>query len=324
MQREVVRVITPGTVTDAALLDDKETRLLAAVTLTPTIGLAWLDLAGGRFSLAELTDTEALSAELERLKPAELLLAEDVEAPAWLAAAAGARRRPPWHFDPGTGKRLLCSQFGTQDLRGFDAEDAPAAVGAAGCLLQYVKDTQRAHVPHVRTLHRERREHALIMDAPTRRNLEIETSLGARAEYTLAGLMDRSATPMGSRLLRRWLNRPIRDRAELVLRQQAIEILLDAKPVQALQGVLKELGDLERILTRVALRSARPRDLAQLRDGLEHLPELKRLVASLPAERLQQLAGKCGEHATERSLLAGALVETPPVLLRDGGFIAAG
>ena len=179
--REVVRIVTPGTLTDAALLDDRETRLLAAVTFTPRIGLAWLDLAGGRFSLTELADLESLHAELERLKPAELLLAEDLDAPPWLAGIAGARRRPPWHFDPGTGKRLLCEQLGTLDLSGFDAEDAPAGVGAAGCLLQYAKDTQRAALPHLRALSRERREQAVILDAQTRRNLEIEASLGARA-----------------------------------------------------------------------------------------------------------------------------------------------
>jgi DNA mismatch repair protein MutS len=219
--REVVRVVTPGTLTDAALLADKETRLLAALTFTPTLGLAWLDLAGGRFSLTELGELEALHAELERLKPAELLISEEADVPAWLANTPGLRRRPPWHFDPGTGKRLLCEQFGTRDLSGFDAEDAPAAVGAAGCLLQYAKDTQRAALPHLRSLTRERREQAVIMDAVTRRNLEIETSAGGRDEYTLAGLMDRCATPMGSRLLRRWLNRPIRDHAELDRRQQA-------------------------------------------------------------------------------------------------------
>jgi DNA mismatch repair protein MutS len=322
--REVVRVITPGTVTDAALLEEKETRLLAALTFTPRIGVAWLDLAGGRFSLAELDDLDSLHAELERLKPAELLLAEDAEPPAWLAQTPGLRRRPPWHFDPGTAKRLLCAQFGTQDLRGFDAEDALAAVGAAGCLLQYVKDTQRAQVPHLRTLHRERREQAVLIDAQTRRNLEIETSLGERAEYTLAGLVDRCATAMGSRQLRRWLNRPIRDRAELKRRQQAVELLHQRGPLEDTQFILKEIGDLERVLTRVALRSARPRDLAQLRDGLERLPDLREHFAACAAERVQALVAKCGAHEAERDLLHRALVEAPPALLRDGGVIAAG
>jgi DNA mismatch repair protein MutS len=319
-----VRVVTPGTLTDAALLADKETRLLAAVTFAPRIGLAWLDLAGGRFSLTELVDLDALHAEIERLTPAELLLAEDADAPAWLASRPGARRRPPWHFDPGTGRRLLCEQFGTLDLSGFDAEDAAAGVGAAGCLLQYAKDTQRAALPHLLGLNRERREQAVILDAQTRRNLEIEASLGARAEYTLAGLMDRCATAMGSRLLRRWLNRPIRDHAELKLRQQAVDTLQQHGSVTAFQDVLKEIGDLERILTRIGLRSARPRDLANLRDSLARLPELRRLAAPLAAERLQTLAARCGEHAAEQALLKRALVETPPVLLRDGGVIATG
>jgi DNA mismatch repair protein MutS len=322
--REVVRIVTPGTLTDAALLADKETRLLAAVTFTPAIGLAWLDLAGGHFSLTEPADLDALHAEIERLKPAEILLAEDADAPDWLATLPGTRRRPPWHFDPGTGKRLLCEQLGTRDLSGFDAEDAPSGVGAAGCLLQYAKDTQRAALPHLRALSRERREQAVILDAQTRRNLEIEASLGARAEYTLAGLMDRCATAMGSRLLRRWLNRPIRDHAELKRRQQAVQVLEQAGAVATLQAVLEEIGDLERILTRVGLRSARPRDLTSLRDSLARLPELKRLVAPLTAERLSALERQCGEHAAEHVLLTRALVETPPVLLRDGGVIAEG
>jgi DNA mismatch repair protein MutS len=322
--REVVRVLTPGTLTDAALLADKETRLLAAVVPGAPVGLAWLDLAGGRFSLTELADFDALHAELERLKPAELLLPEDADVPPWLAGTSGVRRRPPWHFDAGTGKRLLCAQLGTLDLAGFDAEDTLAAVGAAGCLLQYAKDTQRAALPHLRTLQRERREQAVILDAATRRNLEIETTLGRSDEFTLAGLMDRCATAMGSRLLRRWLNRPIRERGELKRRQQAVDVLRTGGPLAALAALLKNIGDLERILTRVALRSARPRDLAHLRDSLAELPGLKALVAPLAAERVKALAAQCGEHAEQRALLARALVETPPVLLRDGGVIAEG
>ncbi|HEY8521751.1 MAG TPA: DNA mismatch repair protein MutS, partial [Gammaproteobacteria bacterium] len=331
MEREVVRVVTPGTLTDAALLDDKESRLLAAVAVgdgrgrkEPPIGLAWLDLAAGRFCLMELDGAEALAAELERLRPAELLVAETEEPPPWLKQSNGVRSRPPWHFDADTGKRLLCAHFGTTDLTGFDAEDIPAAVGAAGCLLQYVKDTQRSELPHIRTLTRERREQALIMDAQTRRNLEIEASLGPRADFTLAALLDRCATPMGSRLLRRWLNRPIRDRAELAQRQDAVELLRERANLEALHEILREIGDLERILTRVALRSARPRDLAQLRDGLAQLPAVKEALAPVGAERLRALLGRCGDHGAEHELLRAALVETPPVLLRDGDVIAPG
>src|SRR5690606_15064628 len=318
--REVVRIVTPGTLNDAALLDDKETRHLAAVKLGAKIGLAWLDLAGGRFSIDELADLDALAAELERLRPAELLVSEDVDEPGWLLKMPAVRTRPPWHFDEDTGRRLLCEQFRVRDLAGYDAEDAPDAIGAAGCLMQYVKDTQRSQVPHLKGLTRERRDDALIMDVATRRNLEIETSLGGRPEFTLAGIMDRCATPMGSRLLRRWLNRPIRDRRELAARQQAVATLLEAVEAAAIREVLAEVCDLERILTRVALGSARPRDLAQLRDGLARVPDLKARIHALAGAaagsepRLATLAAQCGEHDTERALLARAIVESPPVL----------
>ena len=227
VERRVVRVITPGTLTDEALLAEKQASFLAAVHLGQPLGLAWLDLASGRFSVVELEDMESLQGELERLKPAELLLAEDGTVPTWLAQLPGIRRRPPWHFDSGSGHGLLCAQFGTRDLAGFDAEGATAAISAAGCLMQYVKDTQRSAVPHIRGLSRERRDDALIMDAVTRRNLEIDASLGQRDELTLAGLMDRCAAPMGSRLLRSWLNRPIRDHEVLRTRQQAVETLCE-------------------------------------------------------------------------------------------------
>ncbi len=327
--REVVRIVTPGTLTDAALIDDRETRHLVAVTLGERIGVAWLDLAGGRFCVDELHDVDALAAELERLKPAELLISEDAAEPAWLLKMPALRTRPPWHFDADSGHRLLCAQFGVRDLAGYDAEDIPAAIGAAGCLMQYVNDTQRAQVPHLRGLKRERRDDALIMDVATRRNLEIETSLGGRAEFTLAGIMDRCATAMGSRLLRRWLNRPIRDRRELAARQQAVATLLNAGESSGIGAPLAEICDLERILTRIALASARPRDLAQLRDSLELIPALRSalrgvLGAADHESRIAALAERCQEHAAERALLAQAIVPEPPALLRDGGVIAEG
>jgi len=322
--REVVRVVTPGTITDAALLEDRETRLLAAIALGKTIGLAWLDLAGGRMWLTELDDQDALIGELERLKPAEILLSEDAALPGWLAERAGLRLRPPWHFDAETGERLARAQFGTLDLAGFDADDVPAAVGAAGCLLQYIKDTQRAQVPHIKQLTRERHDEAVILDAQSRRNLEIETSVSGKHEYTLAGLMDRCTTPMGSRLLRQWLNRPLRDRLCLRKRQQAVAAVLARGLSRALAESLEPIGDLERILARVALRSARPRDLAQLRDGLAALPNLKHLLATLDSARHSELIAACSEHRAENALLESALVPAPPQIIRDGGVIAAG
>jgi DNA mismatch repair protein MutS len=322
--REVVRIVTPGTVTDEALLDTQECRWLAAVQLGTPIGLAWLDLASGDFRLLELDDLAALASELERLKPAELLVADAQDLPSWLTERAGLRERPPWHFEHTTAHRQLCAQFGTRDLAGFDAEDAPAAVGAAGCLLQYVQDTQRSAVPHLRGLVRERREDTVLMDAVTRRNLEIDTSLGGRPELTLAGLMDRCRTPMGSRRLRQWLGRPLRDRTALGLRLQAVQALRESPALEPLRGSLGEICDLERGLARIALRSARPRDLAQLRDGLAQLPALRTALAAIDSPRLARLREDCAEHTDLHALLMRALVETPPVLIRDGGVIAPG
>ncbi len=325
VERQVVRVITPGTLTDEALLDQNRSNYLAAVhSGRDATGLAWLDLASGHFSVMELPAADDLQGELARLNPAEVLVSEDATVPSWLEARVGLSRRAPWHFDAETGRRALCRQFGTEDLAGFDVEDIPAAVAAAGCLLQYVKDTQRSAVPHIRGLNHERRDQAVIMDAATRRNLEIDSSLGQRDEYTLAGLMDHCATPMGSRLLKRWLNRPIRDRQTVRSRQQAVATLREPGLVAELQAGLKEIGDLERILTRIALRSARPRDLAQLRRALKDLPTVRTAVAALDSPHLAALADRCGHHDEQRALLEAALVETPPIFIRDGGVIASG
>lgn len=325
VERQVVRVITPGTLTDEALLVSKHANYLAAIhSDNDTTGIAWMDLSSGQFSVMQLAATDDLHGEIERLKPSEILFSEDATAPQWLAQSAGLRSRPPWHFDAESGQRALCQQFGTQDLAGFDADNIPAAIGAAGCLLQYVKDTQRSAVPHLRGLTRERREQAVIMDATTRRNLEIDSSLGADNEYTLAGIMDRCATPMASRLLRVWLNRPIRNRRTLEFRQQAVAALHSSGRPGELTSSLAEIGDLERILTRVALRSARPRDLAQLRHALQHLPSVATSISMLDSPHLSMLIEHCGQHDSQRTLLEAALVETPPILARDGGVIATG
>ena len=324
--REVVRIVTPGTLTEDALLDSKRASHLAAINLdrTGTVGLAWLDMASGRFAIAELADSDSLRGELERLRPAETLLSEDALPPGWLSDFDGLRERPPWHFDPETAERSLCRQFGTRDLSGFDAEDAPIAVGAAGCLLQYVKDTQRSAAPHIREMVRERRGDAIVMDAATRRNLEIEVTSAARSEFSLVGLMDHCATPMGSRLLRHWINRPIRNRDALRQRQQAIEASIHAGSAEPLHTTLRDVGDMERILARVGLRSARPRDLAQLRHALGELPGVTARVARLDSPRLDDLVRSCGDHGAQLELLDRAIAVEPPVTLKDGGVIAEG
>ncbi|MET0084560.1 MAG: DNA mismatch repair protein MutS [Sedimenticola sp.] len=325
VERKVVRVVTPGTVTDEALLEERRDNLLAALLeLDGHFGLATLDLSGGRFVIQQMASEEALAGELERLRPAELLLPEDYALPATAPHQGGITHRPAWHFDHDTAERLLTRQFGTRDLGGFGCADQPLAVTAAGCLLQYVEETQRSALPHIRGLSVERREDAIIIDAATRRNLELDHSLSGQPQHTLAGILDRTATPMGSRLLRRWLNRPLRDIRRVRERHDAIAQLLEKHAHPALQEQLQGIGDIERILARIALKSARPRDLATLRDSLAGLPELQQQLGSLDAPLLNSLAEDAGTHPDVVDLLHRAVIETPPMLIRDGGVLAEG
>ncbi|MDE1984778.1 MAG: DNA mismatch repair protein MutS, partial [Gammaproteobacteria bacterium] len=325
VERKVVRIVTPGTVTDEGLLEERRDNLLAALHMQAAhYGIAALDLGSGRFTLLEVDGDEALAAELERLKPAELLFSEDAMLPRALSERPGARRRPPWHFDAGAATRLLTTQFKTRDLAGFGCEDLPAAVAAAGALLQYVQETQRTALPHITGLSVERRDEALILDAATRRNLEIETSFSDRPEHTLAGVMDRTVTSMGARLLRRWLSRPLRDHALLRQRYHAVATLQEDRCYEALRETLNGIGDLERILARVALKSARPRDLAQLRYALGELPGLQAQLKPLDSPLITSLAGDTGEHPEVHALLRKAIIENPPALVRDGGVVADG
>ncbi|MGH8293669.1 MAG: DNA mismatch repair protein MutS, partial [Gammaproteobacteria bacterium] len=325
VERRVVRIVTPGTVTDEALLEERRDNLLAALHARDThYGLAALDLGSGRFTVLELDGNEPLAAELERLKPAELLYNEDAVLPRAVTERPGARHRPPWHFEAATATRLLTAQFKTRDLAGFGCEELPAAVAAAGALLQYVQETQRTALPHITGLSVERRDEALILDAGTRRNLEIETSFADRPEHTLAGIMDRTVTAMGSRLLRRWLNRPLRDHALLRKRYHAIATLQEDRRYEALRETLNGIGDLERILARVALRSARPRDLAHLRYALGELPALQAQLKPLDSPLIAALAQDTGEHPESHALLRKDIVENPAALIREGGVIAEG
>jgi DNA mismatch repair protein MutS len=323
VERQVVRVVTPGTVTDDALLEARRDTLLAALSSSgDRFGLAWLELASGRFHALEATGLEALAAELERLRPAELLVAEDAPAVARSGSAGAVRERPPWHFEAGSAERQLTEQFGTRDLAGFGLAHKPLAVGAAGCLLNYVRETQKSALPHLRGIRCEERDEALQLDAATRRNLELDASLSGRPDSTLVGVLDRTATAMGGRELRRWIQRPLRPRAPREHRLQAVEAFLDTGLHQAVHGLLRQVGDVERILARVALRSARPRDLAGLRDALGLLPELQSVLLGLDAPLLEQLARESGAHPDVHALLATAVVPTPPALLREGGVIA--
>ena len=329
VERQVVRVITPGTVTDDALLEQRRETLLAAVTRRPgkdgvSFGLAWLDLAAGRFTVLEADGEAALDAELERLKPAELLIPEDHARELGALVDGAARVRPPWHFELSSASRLLTDQLGTLDLRGFGVDDLPLAISAAGALLQYVRETQKTTLPHITRLAVEERGDALHLDAATRRNLEIDASLSGQDSATLFALLDATVTPMGSRQLRRWLNRPLTDSQELRRRYQALALLVDARRFEGLREPLRAIGDVERILSRVALRSARPRDLTALRASILALPALRAVLKRIEAPLIVELTAAVDEHPDVANLLQRAIAEEPSVVLRDGDVIALG
>ncbi len=325
VERRVTRVVTPGTLSDEALLDARQDNLLAAVYGSASAyGLGILDISSGRFTVSEVEDREALAAELERLQPAELLVPEGSPLATLFGERNGTRTRPPWEFDQETAERLLNEQFGTRDLRGFGVDGRTLALCAAGCLLQYARDTQRSLLPHIRAISLEQRDDAVILDAASRRNLEISTNLSGNSDNTLAAVIDSTVTPMGGRLLRRWLHRPLRDRGVLAARQEAVGALLTDYRYEGLRGPLADVGDVERILARVALRSARPRDLARLRAALQVLPALEPLLGEVPADRVRELADAARPQPETCALLERAVIDEPPAVIRDGGVIREG
>jgi DNA mismatch repair protein MutS len=325
VDRQVVRVVTPGTLTDEALLPESRDNLIAAIFCSGQhAGIAWMDLAGGRFRLNEVMSADALAGEIERLRPVELILSEDQPPADRWREGVRISARPPWHFDLESATRLLCSQFGTRDLSGFGCDDMALGVAAAGALLQYVADTQKTALPHLQSIAVEQIVDAIVMDGPTRRNLELDQSLSGHHEHTLAGVMDRCRTPMGSRLLRRWIQRPLRDQQLLRARGHATETVILRRLTDSLQQALRGVGDVERILSRVALRSARPRDLRQLQSALSQLPELRRTLQTADSPLLQSLLEQISDHPRQRELLKKAIVDNPPMLIRDGGVIADG
>ena len=332
VERQVTRIVTPGTVTDDALLDEhRETLVCAVHRAGDDFGIARLELASGRFLCMEVSGGEALAAELERIDPAEVLVAEDADTltgGADLAEVANRGRPtsvqelPPWYFEEDAAESRLTEQFGTRDLSGFGCEQARLAVAAAGALLHYVQETQRGALPHVQGLRLERHDDAIVLDAVSRRNLELTVSLSGERGRALVDVLDRTATPMGGRLLRRWLGRPLRDHTRLRLRHQCIGALIAAGVPDRLREKLRDIGDVERILSRVALRSARPRDLSQLGAALARLPSLHGAVTGVDSPLLAEVLDAIGEFPDVSAWLGRAIVESPPLWLRDGGVIA--
>ncbi|MEH0373505.1 DNA mismatch repair protein MutS [Vibrio mimicus] len=325
VERKVVRIVTPGTVTDEALLSERVDNLIAAIYHhNGRFGYATMDITSGRFQLSEPQTEEEMAAELQRTSPRELLFPEDFAPVHLMANRQGNRRRPIWEFELATAKQQLNQQFGTRDLVGFGVEQAQLGLCAAGCLIQYVKDTQRTALPHIRSLTWDRQDQSVILDAATRRNLELTYNLAGGTDNTLADVLDHCATPMGSRMLKRWIHQPMRDSATLNQRLDAIGELKEAALYAELHPVLKQIGDIERILARLALRSARPRDLARLRHAMQQLPELHTLLTELEQPHLAQLRTHAQPMDDLCDLLERAIKENPPVVIRDGGVIADG
>ncbi len=325
VERKVVRVVTPGTVSDEALLADKQDNLIVAIFQHKEhFGLSYLDMTSGRFVITEPRTPEQLQAELQRLSPAELLYNESFTNTELFSNYKGLRRRSDWEFDLDTAKSLLNKQFGTKELTGFGVADSPLGLAAAGCLFQYVKDSQRTAMPHIRAIIAESANAGVILDAATRRNLELTQNLQGGIENTLAAILDKAATPMGSRLLKRWLHFPLRSIEQLTARQDTIAEILHTDLHTDIHQLLKPLGDIERIVARIALRSARPRDFARLRNALQQLPHFQTLFGDYSSSALSTFATKTLPMPDLQQLLEHALVESPPVLIRDGGVIAPG
>lgn len=322
--REVSRIITPGTITDDALLDAKTDNLLVALQAEgEQIGLAALDITSGKFFIQTCNNQAALSDTLASLNPVELLVSENSELllPNTLPTP---KRRPPWDFDLKTSEAQLCQQFKTQDLAGFGVAGHPLALQAAGCLLQYVKFTQRQALPHIQTITLHSEDNHIQLDASTRRHLELTENMQGNTQYTLLSVIDRTASAMGKRLLQHWLHHPLKSQAEVIARQTAIADFLTQDDYDTIHKILKNTTDISRITARIALRSARPRDLTGLRQTLALLPDLKATLSNHTATLLTDQLKQLGDFTEIQALLEKAIIENPPVVIREGGVIAPG
>ncbi len=324
VERKVVRVLTPGTLTEEALLDSRNENLLVAVSHNKgRYGLASAEIASGRFSVAEMDSQSELFAELARLQPAEILIS-DSELDDFQNFEKSLRPLPQWHFEQKAARTRLCEHFKTPDLKGFGCDDLALATSAAGCLLNYAQQTHRTALPHLRQVRVEYTKDSIRLDPQSRRNLELEQNLAGGRDNTLISVLDKTATPMGARLLRRWLMRPIRDTRTLKQRQEGIQQFIDKQTFSDCHALMRPLGDIERILSRIALRSARPRDFMHLRRMLDMLPDMHDLLKPMTSLHLRHLDRTLGHFSELKQLLQTAILDEPPVLIRDGGVIRPG
>jgi DNA mismatch repair protein MutS len=325
VERRVMRILTPGTLTDEALLNDRSDSLLCSINrVVDTFGIATLNMSSGQFQVFEVENPTDLNAEMQRLKPAEILISEEMSEFQFLGQKNGIRKRNPWEFDLDTATRILTKHFSTRSLSGFGCEHLPASISAAGCLLQYAQDTQKSSLPHIQSIQVENRDEAVLMDASSRKNLELDTNLSGGEENTLFKILDETSTSMGSRLLRRWLNRPLRNLDILENRQRSVEQLQKNFLHEQLRKNLTNIGDVERILTRIALRSARPRDLTRLYQSLVALPKVHQDLNDCEVLHIRKLLNLAKPMPHLVSLLETSIQENPPMVIREGGVIADG
>ena len=326
VERKVVRVVTPGTLTDEALLQDRSENLLCCVYRQQSRwGIAALEISSGRFGLSELDSDELLNGEIVRLNPAEILYCEDQPPPLETAFRKQSHAMPPWYFELDSATRLLCQQYHVRDLQGFGIAEAGLAISAAGCLLQYVNDTLKTEIHHLQPLRYEAVTDLLLIDANSRRNLELTRSINEQSpQNSLLSILDYCNTAMGHRELTRWMQKPLRDQVRVQQRHHAVASLLYNHDYESLGERLNAIGDIERILARIALLSARPRDLSTLGSTLRLLPQLQQQLATLDSPLLQQLASQISTHPEVEALLDAAVIDEPPLLIRDGGVIKTG
>lgn len=323
VKREVVRVVTPGTLTEESLLAANDVALLVAVSEAKnSFGVAALDVASGDFSIQELSTLGAVQAEIARLAPAETLLSEDSSLGTVFNNTA-LTRRAPWLFDVEASRALLLEHFGTQHLKAFGCDAMPAAISAAAVALGYARETHVNGLPQIKQLRVEHADNTIILDPGTRRHLELTESASGAHEHTLFATINKTVNPMGTRRLRHWLQRPTRDRNLISQRQSSIKALM-AVGVEELQTLLKQVHDIERILTRIHLKSAQPRELFRLHISLGLLPDLYEQLQRVNCTEMTAIAEACKHQPDAHALLGKAIIENPPAVIRDGGFIAPG
>ncbi len=324
VERAVTRILTPGTLTDAALLDETRDNLLLSVCFDDgLVGLARLNLSSGEFVLSEVAKGH-LAQELERINPAEIVCADNVQHEAITQHKAPKKHIAAWQFDLETATHVLTQQLNTIDLKGFGCAELTVAVSAAGALLEYVKHTQRTALPHIVALSVEQTSQYIQLDAATRRNLEIDTTIRGEASPTLYSLLNTTKTAMGSRLLRHWLHHPLRDRTLVAKRHEAVGELITLSKQPILHNLLRQVADIERITARVALKTARPRDLSALRDSLNELPAIQDTLQECTCGMLEMLMVNLQVKPEASALLKQSIKSEPSTLLREGGVIADG